>query len=240
MADTLKLTGTDVIVTYDGEAHAAGTAVVTKNDVPVTDPSLKIEYRRAATDTEAPGEWTTDPSAITATDAGTVTIDVRVSSSNYSDTQEKTQTITINKRNLVLTSATLEKVYDGKELTNDGAAVTANEGTDEGWAKEEDKLAADAYEFSGGQTLVGSSENTFAIKDDQKKADIEKNYNLTLIPGTLTVTDKDKDNKPVDDGLVITKEHTPSVNDDGKFRVGDTVTFQITVTNIYKLSLINI
>ncbi|MCI8390357.1 MAG: DUF11 domain-containing protein [Roseburia sp.] len=234
MADTLKLTGTDVIVTYDGEAHAAGTAVVTKNDVPVTDPSLKIEYRRAATDTEAPGEWTTDPSAITATDAGTVTIDVRVSSSNYSDTQEKTQTITINKRNLVLTSATLEKVYDGKELTNDGAAVTANEGTDEGWAKEEDKLAADAYEFSGGQTLVGSSENTFAIKDDQKKADIEKNYNLTLIPGTLTVTDKDKDNKPVDDGLVITKEHTPSVNDDGKFRVGDTVTFQITVTNIYK------
>ncbi len=228
MNDTLKLTGNDVTHTYDGEEHAAGTATVTANDGRPTD-DLTIEYCRTGTE-----EWTTDPSEIKEINAGETIIDVRVSSPNYSGELTATQTITINKRNLVLTSATLEKVYDGKELTNDGAAVTANEGTDEGWAKEEDKLAADAYEFSGGQTLVGSSENTFAIKDDQKKADIEKNYNLTLIPGTLTVTDKDKDNKPVDDGLVITKEHTPSVNDDGKFRVGDTVTFQITVTNIYK------
>lgn len=227
MNDTLKLTGNDVTHTYDGEEHAAGTATVTANDGRPTD-DLTIEYCRTGTE-----EWTTDPSEIKEINAGETIIDVRVSSPNYSGELTATQKITINKRNLVLTSATLEKVYDGKELTNDGAAVTANEGTDEGWAKEEDKLAADAYEFSGGQTLVGSTDNAFAIEADQL-ANIEKNYNVELKFGTLTVTDKDENGDKVNDGLVVGKDHEPSTNEDGKFRVGDTVTFQITVTNIYK------
>ena len=227
MNDTLKLTGTDVIVTYDGEAHAAGTATVTANDGRPTD-DLTIEYCRTGTE-----EWTTDPSEIKEINAGETIIDVRVSSPNYSGELTATQKITINKRNLTLTSATLEKVYDGKPLENDGAAVKANEGTDEGWAKEDAKIFADAYEFTGSQTLVGSSENIFTIKADQL-ANIEKNYNVELKFGTLTITDKDENGDKVNDGLVVGKDHEPSTNEDGKFRVGDTVTFQITVTNIYE------
>ena len=99
-------------------------------------------------------------------------------------------TLTINKRDVTLTSATDSKVYDGEPLTNDKITVGGD-----GWA---DGEGAD-YTVTGTRTLVGSSDNvfTYTLKDGAKV----ENYNITLQFGTLTVTDR-----PADDKYVITVE----------------------------------
>ena len=116
-----------------------------------------------------------------------------------------------------MTSATDSKVYDGTALTNSNVTVTGD-----GFATGEGAT----YDVTGTQTLVGSSENTFTYKlNDGTKAE---NYEIKTVNGTLTVTDGTPD-KPVDPDLVVTKSHTGS-----DFKLGDTVTFTITATNIYE------
>ena len=128
-----------------------------------------------------------------------------------------TGTLTINPRSITMTSATDSKVYDGKALTNSNVTVTG------------DDFAAGegaTYNVTGSQTLVGNSENTFTYKlNDGTKAE---NYVINVVPGTLTVTDGTPD-EPVKPDLVVTKSHTGS-----DFKLGDTVTFNITATNIYE------
>lgn len=74
----------------------------------------------------------------------------------------------------------LSKIYDGDALVNGETALV----TEEGWA-DSDKTSV-AYNFTGSQTNVGSSDNTFTVKwNDTVK---ESNYNVTIEAGTLTVT----------------------------------------------------
>ena len=74
----------------------------------------------------------------------------------------------------------LSKIYDGDALVNGETALA----TEEGWA-DRDKTSV-AYNFTGSQTNVGSSDNTFTVKwNDTVK---ESNYNVTIEAGTLTVT----------------------------------------------------
>ena len=74
----------------------------------------------------------------------------------------------------------LSKIYDGDALVNGETALA----TEEGWA-DSDKTSV-AYNFTGSQTNVGSSDNTFTVKwNDTVK---ESNYNVTIEAGTLTVT----------------------------------------------------
>ena len=88
-------------------------------------------------------------------------------------------TLAISKRSVVLTSATDTKEYDGTALTNDNVTVggdgfAANEGA--------------AYNVTGSQTVVGSSENTFTYTlNDGTKA---SNYTISTAYGTLTVTNR--------------------------------------------------
>ena len=86
-------------------------------------------------------------------------------------------TLEIAKRDVDLTSATAEKVYDGTALTNDTVTV----GKD-GWATGEGAT----YTVTGTQTDAGSSPNAFeyTLNDGTKAA----NYNIRKIVGTLTVT----------------------------------------------------
>ena len=78
---------------------------------------------------------------------------------------------------MTLTSADGEKVYDKTALTNDtvtetGDGFIAGEGA--------------SYTVTGSQTVVGSSENAFTYTlNEGTKAE---NYNITTVPGTLTVT----------------------------------------------------
>ena len=134
-----------------------------------------------------------------------------------------TEKITIKARPVTLTSATLEKTYDGTALVNADApnhGVTINENkllVEEGWVDGEGAI----YTFDGTQTLVGSSANKFSYKlKENTKAE---NYTITKTEGTLTVTDDD-----VDTDKVITKTH-----EGNEFALGETITFTIRVKNIY-------
>jgi uncharacterized repeat protein (TIGR01451 family) len=101
------------------------------------------------------------------------------------------------------------------------------------------------FEVIGSQTVVGNSENayriTWASEDDSASPETPDeegaetngytakagNYIVKDTVGTLTVTDGDEDH-PVDPDNVVTKTHEA-----GQYKLGDTVTFTITVTNIY-------
>ena len=84
--------------------------------------------------------------------------------------------------------------------------------------------------LTGSQTLVGSSASliTGVIPNEGKKL---TNYNFTFVPGTLTITDgTGEEEKPVVPAKVITKTHIPK---DMGYNLGETVTFTISVKNIY-------
>ncbi|MDO5408728.1 MAG: hypothetical protein Q4F28_15580, partial [Eubacteriales bacterium] len=85
--------------------------------------------------------------------------------------------LTIDKRELTLTSATDSKEYDGTPLTNDAVTVSVD-----GFAGNEGAT----YSVTGSQTVVGSSKNFFEYTlSAGTKAE---NYNITKTEGTLTVT----------------------------------------------------
>ena len=112
----------------------------------------------------------------------------------------------------MLTSESGSKPYDGTALTKSGVLVTGD-----GFVKEESAT----YTVTGSQTLVGRSFNTFSysLKDGTKK----DNYIVTKNEGILEVTDDS-----VDPNGVVTKTH-----ENRQYGIGETVTFNIVVKNIY-------
>lgn len=97
---------------------------------------------------------------------------------------EKNGTLTIEKRNVVLTSATAGKVYDGSPLTAKTVEVTGD-----GFVGKEGTV----YDFTGTITAPGTTENTFSysLKEGTKAG----NYNVITQNGKLTVTGIDDDKK---------------------------------------------
>ncbi len=87
--------------------------------------------------------------------------------------------LTVEKRTLVLTSATSGKVYDGEALIKERITVGGD-----GYA---DKETAE-LRILGSQCSVGSSKNIFTVENKGKfKRD---NYDITCRYGTLTVTEE--------------------------------------------------
>ena len=82
----------------------------------------------------------------------------------------------VTKRPVTVTSATDSKVYDGTALTKHEAAVTA------GSLVEGESFG---YDFTGEQTAVGTSDNTFTVKAGANTS--LDNYEITQVNGTLTV-----------------------------------------------------
>lgn len=104
-------------------------------------------------------------------------------------------TLTIEKRNVVLRSVDLSKVYDGTALVNGDNPIKI-EG--DGFAPGE---GVKSYTFTGSQTEVGSSPNSFEyelypiieinslnLNDDQPVGTNPNNYDIARVFGTLTVT----------------------------------------------------
>ena len=147
-------------------------------------------YDFAASDplyTQADFAFTGD-ATVRGTDAGTY--EMQLKSSDFANTNANfaevefvvvDSELTIAKRTVTLTSADGAKVYDGIALTkNEQSDVTVTGG--EGFVAGETL----AYEISGTQTVVGSSENTFvATSSETAKVD---NYDVTYVYGTLTVS----------------------------------------------------
>ena len=118
--------------------------------------------------------------------AGTVTVTIK-GKGNYS--QETTVDYQITPRTVKLTSGSDSKTYDGTPLTK-------HEVKEDGFVKDDGAT----YKFTGSQTNVGTSDNTFdyALKDGT----LASNYIITTEAGKLTVN-------PVTDKVTVTiKEHS--------------------------------
>lgn len=139
--------------------------------------------------------------------------------------KEATITYKINPKPITVTANSAEKLYDGNALTDGGYTVTDADGKPAGF---EERDGAD-ISVTGSQTLVGSSSNVPAVTFSEGKA---SNYDVTLIDGTLTVTDQDGDGNHPDDELVVSKTDG-AANDGKKYEVGEQVEFTIEVKNIY-------
>ena len=152
---------------YDGQEHK-WTPTVTLSDGTVLDPeNYEVSY-----DTE---DFVNVTGKITVTITGT---------GNYAGTVTRTYQIT--PRAVTITSADDSKVYDGTPLTNGNVSVT------EGSLVSEEDIT---FKATGSQTEVGSSANTIEVTYANEQ--MEKNYDVTLVEGTLTVTEKPAE-KPED------------------------------------------
>ena len=143
--------------------------------------------------------------SVKGTDAGTYNMELKPedfqnTNNNYSKVKFiiVDGTLTISKRNVTLTSASDEKVYDGNALTNNKVTESVD-----GFAKGEGAT----YDVTGSQTETGSSKNTFTYTlNEGTNAD---NYEITKAEGTLKVT-------PVTDQVTVTiTGNTGSVTYDG-------------------------
>ena len=107
--------------------------------------------------------------------AGTVTVTIK-GKGNYS--QETTVDYQITPRTVKLTSGSDSKTYDGTPLTK-------HEVKEDGFVKDDGAI----YEFTGSQTNVGTSDNTFTyeLKSNTKAS----NYTIEVVYGDLTVTAED-------------------------------------------------
>ena len=180
----VEITGNTASVTYDGQLHKVEGYVASS----ISNTLYKASDFTYNGDAKAEG-----------TDAATYPMNLAETRFENTNTNFKNVRfevvedgqLVINPRPVVLTSADLTKVYDGTALTNGDTPVTEMFGTENAFPEGEGL----DYTFTGSQTLVGSSANTFTYKpNDNTKAD---NYTFEVKFGTLEVT-------PVTDKVTVT------------------------------------
>lgn len=167
---TLEVSGVDVI--YDNQSH---TPKVTATDSAGHD--VVVEY---STDNE---NWSTEiGSASVRNVSDSKTIWVRASVPDYYEGYVvQSAEMKVNPREMTLISVNLQKEYDGEPLVNGLNAVLGKGfvGRDEGAS----------YRFTGSQTEVGESPNSFEYTlNSRTKAE---NYTIKLEFGTLKVIGPD-------------------------------------------------
>lgn len=162
----LTVSGKNYTGKYDGASHGeAATANVE---------GATIEYS-----TDGGNTWTTNVPTVTNVSDST-TVNVRATKTGYVSAKA-TYTLTVNPRSVTITSGNASKMYDGTpltkhEVTYGGDNFVAGEGVD--------------IAYTGSQTIVGISDNTFTF--DLKNGTAKENYNITTNYGELKVTDSDK------------------------------------------------
>ena len=118
-------------------------------------------------------------------DAGSYQISVKVANGGV-ESVPKTATVSIQPREITLTSGSDQKVYNGKPLTKDEVNITGD-----GFVEKEGVT----WEVIGSQTEVGSSKNTFTYSFNEGTK--EQNYKVTKVEGNLTVV-------PSEDTVTVT------------------------------------
>lgn len=172
---------------YDGTPITLSAATFTLNDNGL-DPKYSGPYYNLL-DCSAPIKYSTDEenwknlNDISLTDVGTYTLYARQKvklkeRTDYKEVEVVGQaTYTITPRLVTLTSASAEKEYDGKPLTN--GDVTAD-----GFVNGDGVTIT----VTGTQTEVGSSDNTFTYEPKDNNTNLS-NYEIKPIYGKLTVTE---------------------------------------------------
>ena len=132
-------------------------------------------------------------------------------------------TLTINQLPITIQARSDSKTYDGRALTNSDSDLVSGR-------------LADGHTYTaaveGTITYCGSVENvpSNARILDANWNDVTRNYAITYLNGTLTVTDGTGEGETPIDPLVVRKTHG---NGTALYALGQTVTFTITVTNVY-------
>ena len=180
----VKIKGNTANVTYDGKLHSVeGYAVDSISNSLYKDSDFTYNGDAKAEGTDA-GEYPMNLAETRFENKNTNFANVRFD-------VEPDGKLTISKRNVTLTSADLTKVYDGTALTNGNTPVKEEFGTEKAFP---DGEGLD-YTFTGSQTVVGSSDNTFTYKPNTNTK--LTNYEITKTEGTLEVT-------PVTDKVTVT------------------------------------
>ena len=159
----VTLTSADASKTYDGTPLTNSTVTVGGDGFPTAEGGT---YSATGTITDAGST----PNAIT------YTLSAHTKAGNYNITLNE-GTLTVNKRNVTLTSADASKTYDGTPLTSNTVTVGGD-----GFAPGEGA----AYSATGTITDAGSITNTityYSLNSNTK----ESNYTFTKSEGTLTV-----------------------------------------------------
>ena len=193
-ANAVTWTTQDVQKVYDGKPLSAFVARATDKH----GNELNVEY---SIDGET---WTFDPAEISLTHFGSQKVLLRATGSNYTAGQYATssENIAIKKRPVTLTSASANKVYDGKPLTN-GTVTSTPLGVGVGFLDGEGVTC----NVIGSQTNVGESDNEFTYTFNEGTS--ESDYLVTLECGKLIVT---QDNTEV---VVTITEHSGAFEYDG-------------------------
>ncbi len=155
---------------YDGTAHKLPASNAKAND----DSPLVIEY---SVDGKS---WTKDPSTITAVNVrDSKKVQVRVSSTNFSDTVTGEAQLNVIPRRVTVTSQTASKVYDGTPLTKPEVTVGANL-----------FLSDEVTNVRATGTVTNVSEGTVTntIAYDTTSKFIAENYDIVKTEGALSIT----------------------------------------------------
>ena len=187
---TVTITGNTASEKYDGtEKTASGYGVSISNEK-YTEADFEFKGNAEVKGTDA----NTYPMGLTAANFTN-------KSTNFTNVEFVVTdgSLTINKRNVTLTSASDSKVYDGTALTNGTVTVGGADGFADGEGA--------AYDVTGSQTDVGESDNTFTYTLNKgTKAD---NYTIEKTEGKLKVT------AATDEVVVTIKENAGTAKYDG-------------------------
>ena len=212
---TVTITEKSGTVTYDGGDHIVSGYKSMTADNELYDVDASVQETPTAA-------WTAK-----GTDAGEYPVGIVAGDFKNINTNFENVEFVVVDGALEITPAPITLQASSRSKTYDGTPLEAD-----GYGFYEGNLAlADDIEsviLTGSQTLVGSSSSliTEVIPKEGKKL---KNYKFTFLPGTLTVTDGTGDD-PVKPENVVTKTHLKT---DLGYNLGETVTFTISVTNIY-------
>ncbi len=186
----------DIEVTEGLTVHVAGIKEIADPGLDVGDYDVNLDYSGMTITTQYEGK------TVDVKDLFVVEIEGKKSTGEETETEsnpekakekdtEVVAQLHVVKRNVVLSSGSASKVYDGTALTKDGVSVSGD-----GWANGNIRGQEGAtYNVTGSQTAVGSSGNpfTYTLKPENTFAG---NYNITVNYGTLRVTPVSDDNPP--------------------------------------------
>lgn len=212
---TVKITEKSGTATYDGKEHIVSGYESMTADNPLYDEDSVEENPTVM--------WAAKGTNVGEYPVGIVAGDFKNTNANFTNVEFMVVdgVLEITPAPVTLQAPIASKTYDGEPLKAEDYVHSYVEGVNFA-----DDFAA--VILTGSQTLVGSSSSmiTDVIPKEGKKL---KNYKFTFLPGTLTVTDGTGDD-PVKPENVVTKTHIPK---DMGYNVGETVTFTVSVTNIY-------
>ncbi|MCQ2352893.1 MAG: hypothetical protein MJ033_05395 [Victivallaceae bacterium] len=187
MRGEVDVTGEYAVTTYDG------TLTVTPRQVTLTSGSAQKVYDGTPLTCDtvtvsgagwAAGEGATYTVTGSQTEVGTskneftYTLADNTKPSNYNITQVAGDLTVLPRTAITISTANAQKAYNGK-------ALTAKKYTVSGKTQKGDKLIVTV---TGSITDIGEAQNTATLQVMRGKTDVSNEYDITVVPGTLTVT----------------------------------------------------